>query len=152
LAENEGNPLYHQFLAIQENAAAQLDLAEQLYNSSLDLLKWDELNDEQRANIKNWHQGLQQAAIAVRNPKAIAVRNPNGRSPWEPTREAADFLGVSDSTLFRYRKEEILVSGKHWRRKWPAFNSPVLYHLENCEKALMDQYARDHKNLELAGS
>ncbi len=68
MAENEGNPLYHQFLAIQENAAAQIDLAEQLYNSSIDLLKWDELNDEQRANIKNWHEGLQQAAACIRNP------------------------------------------------------------------------------------
>ena len=68
MTENEGSPLYDQLLAIQENAAAQLDLAEQLFNSSLSLLNWDELNDEQRANVKNWHQGLQQAAITVRNP------------------------------------------------------------------------------------
>ena len=72
--------------------------------------------------------------------------------PFAQTRDAADYLDCSPSTLFRYRKEGLLEEGKHWRRKWPSNNSPVLYHLENCEKALMQQFARDARTLELAGS
>ena len=72
------------------------------------------------------------------------------QSPFAKTREAADYLDCSESTLFRYRKEGLLEEGKHWRRKWPSNNSPVLYHLENCEKALMQQFARDARTLELA--
>ena len=73
-------------------------------------------------------------------------------SPFAQTGEASSYLEVSVSTLFRYRKEGLLEEGKHWRRKWPSNNSPILYHLESCEKVLMNQFARDARTLEQASS
>jgi predicted site-specific integrase-resolvase len=72
-------------------------------------------------------------------------------SVWVPQRAAADGLGVSERTLHRWRSAGLLKIGIHYRRKFPAANSPLLYQLELCEKAMNDAFARDHRTLELAG-
>ncbi len=72
-------------------------------------------------------------------------------TPWVPARDAADYLQVSERTLHRWRSAGLLKIGIHYRRKFPATNSPLLYQLELCEKAMNDAFARDHRTLELAG-
>ena len=55
---------------------------------------------------------------------------------WVSQKIASDSLGVSTSTLQRWRnKEQILQLGKHYRRKSPV-SKVVLYDLEACEKTL----------------
>ena len=72
------------------------------------------------------------------------------KTPWAPARAAADYLQVSERTLHRWRSAGLLKPGEHFRRKFPAANSPLLYQLERCEKAMNDAFARDHRTLELA--
>jgi hypothetical protein len=43
----------------------------------------------------------------------------------------------------------LLQPGQHYRRKFPATNSPLLYQLEQCDKAMTEAFARDHRTLEL---
>ena len=71
-------------------------------------------------------------------------------SLWVPQREAADQLGISERTLLRWRVAGLLQPGQHYRRKFPATNSPLLYQLELCDKAMTEAFARDHRTLELA--
>lgn len=71
-------------------------------------------------------------------------------SQWATGRAAADFLAISERTLHRWRAAGLLKSGVHYRRKFPAANSPLLYQLERCEKAMNDAFARDSRTLELA--
>ena len=73
-------------------------------------------------------------------------------TPWVDTRGAADFLGVSERTLHRWRAAGLLEPGEHWRRKFPSANSQLLYHLERCEKAMAAASARPADLLELANS
>jgi hypothetical protein len=68
---------------------------------------------------------------------------------WAPARAAADYLQVSERTLHRWRTAGLLKIGIHYRRKFPATNSPLLYQLELCEKAMTEAFARDHRTLEL---
>lgn len=70
--------------------------------------------------------------------------------PWAPARAAADYLQVSERTLLRWRTAGLLQAGEHYRRKFPASNSPLLYQLERCEQAMTAPFARDHRTLELA--
>jgi predicted site-specific integrase-resolvase len=70
---------------------------------------------------------------------------------WAPARAAADYLQVSERTLQRWRAAGLLKPAEHYRRKFPAANSPLLYHLERCEQAMTAAFARDHRTLELAG-
>ena len=70
---------------------------------------------------------------------------------WAPARAAADYLQVSERTLHRWRNAGLLKPAEHYRRKFPAANSPLLYHLERCEQAMSAAFARDHRTLELAG-
>lgn len=70
--------------------------------------------------------------------------------PWVPQRVAADELGVSERTLLRWRATGLLKLGLHYRRKFPANNSPLLYRLDLCDRAMNDAFARDHRTLELA--
>ena len=52
-------------------------------------------------------------------------------------REAADWLGRSERTLYKMRISGLLIQGTCWIRKIPQNpNSHVLYHLENCEEVL----------------
>lgn len=69
---------------------------------------------------------------------------------WVPQRVAATELGVSERTLVRWRATGLLKLGLHYRRKFPANNSPLLYRLELCDRAMTEAFARDHRNLELA--
>jgi transposase len=71
---------------------------------------------------------------------------------WVPQRAAADELGVSERTLLRWRSAGLLQSGVHYRRKFPTTNSPLLYRLEACDRAMTDVFARDHRSLELVGA
>ena len=61
---------------------------------------------------------------------------------WACARLARDYLGVSEKTLARWRDSGLLKAGKHWRRKFPTGNSPVLYHLRLCEEAMGEATAR----------
>jgi predicted site-specific integrase-resolvase len=70
---------------------------------------------------------------------------------WVPGRTAADYLNVSERTLFRWRAAGLLKAGVHFRRKFPAPNSALVYDLELCEKAMNAACARDFRTLELAG-
>jgi hypothetical protein len=70
---------------------------------------------------------------------------------WVPGRAAADYLQVSERTLHRWRSAGLLKPGKHYRRKYPATNSPLLYQLELCEQAMTEAFARNYRTLELAG-
>ena len=69
---------------------------------------------------------------------------------WVTTRRAADYLEVSESTLYLLRKNEILKANIDWRRKFPTSKSGVLYDLEQCEKTLQARFEADPKTLELA--
>ena len=69
---------------------------------------------------------------------------------WVNARQASDYLGVSERTLLRWRYAGLFKVGKHFRRKFPAANSPLLYQLELCEKAMNEACARDARTLELA--
>jgi predicted site-specific integrase-resolvase len=71
------------------------------------------------------------------------------KSQWASARIAADELGVSERTLLRWRSAGLLQSGVHYRRKFPATNSPLLYQVEQCDKAMTEAFARDHRTLEL---
>ena len=52
-------------------------------------------------------------------------------------REAADWLGRSERTLYKMRISGLLIQGTCWIRKIPQNpNSHVLYNLENCEEVL----------------
>ena len=52
-------------------------------------------------------------------------------------REASDYFGRSERTLYSMRKEGLLIEGSCWVRKIPKnMNSHVLYNLHVCEEVL----------------
>lgn len=63
-------------------------------------------------------------------------------SKWVSQRAAADYLGVSERTLLRWRKAGLLQAGDHFVRKFPAPNSPLVYSLERCEQHRNQFFAR----------
>ena len=69
--------------------------------------------------------------------------------PWATAREARDQLGVSERTLARWRSSGLFQAGQHWRRKFPSANSPVQYHLEQCQAVMSEATARSAYLLEL---
>ena len=54
---------------------------------------------------------------------------------WLPLRQAADALGVSLPTLYRMRREQVLLSGVHWHRGIGR-RSPVQVNVESARLAL----------------
>jgi hypothetical protein len=72
------------------------------------------------------------------------------RKAWATARDAREELGFSERTLARWRASGLLKPGKHWRRKFPTPNSPVLYHLPSCEEAMGEATARSADLLEKA--
>ncbi len=70
---------------------------------------------------------------------------------WLPQRAAADQLGISERTLLRWRSAGFLKLGVHYRRKFPAPNSPILYDLALCDQAMTQACSRDARTLELVG-
>tara|TARA_E500000331_G_scaffold343644_1_gene378737 strand:+ start:2306 stop:2530 length:225 start_codon:yes stop_codon:yes gene_type:complete len=69
---------------------------------------------------------------------------------WVTTKEALDYLKVSESTLYQLRRKGILKANIDWRRKFPDSKSNLLYDLEQCEKTLQARFEADPKTLELA--
>ena len=69
-------------------------------------------------------------------------------SEWATSRRAADYLGVSERTLHRWRASGLLKAAVHYRRKYPSANSAILYKLTLCEHAMCEAFARDHRILE----
>ena len=69
---------------------------------------------------------------------------------WVAQRATADQLGISERTLLRWRTAGFLKLGVHYRRKFPAPNSPLLYRIERCEQAMSAAFARDVRTLETA--
>ena len=52
-------------------------------------------------------------------------------------REAADWLGRSEKTLYKMRLNGLLIYGTCWIRKIPQNpNSHILYNLQACEEVL----------------
>lgn len=62
-------------------------------------------------------------------------------SPWLGAHDAARALGISYSTLYRWRTTGLFKPGTHWRRKFPSGNSPILYHLDRCNNAMSEATA-----------
>ena len=69
---------------------------------------------------------------------------------WVTTKEALEYLKVSESTLYQLRRKGILKANIDWRRKFPDSKSNLLYDLEQCEKTLQARFETDPKTLELA--
>ena len=59
---------------------------------------------------------------------------------WLTQRQMADHLQISERTLLRWRASGALQAGHHYRRKFPAVNSPLLYQLERCEQAMTSAF------------
>ncbi len=55
---------------------------------------------------------------------------------WVSQRAAAEYLGVSERTLLRWRQSGLLRPGEHFARKFVAPNSPLVYKLRLCEPPL----------------
>jgi predicted site-specific integrase-resolvase len=72
------------------------------------------------------------------------------RTHWVSSRVAADSLGMSERTLYRWRTGGLLKPGLHWRRKFPAPGSAVVYDLAAVESAMRESTARNPAGLELA--
>jgi hypothetical protein len=72
------------------------------------------------------------------------------RKAWATARDAREELGISERTLARWRASGLLKPGKHWRRKFPTPNSPVLYPLPSCEETMGEATARSADLLERA--
>jgi hypothetical protein len=68
---------------------------------------------------------------------------------WVPAFSAGAALGVSGRTLQRWRSAGLLKPGRHWRRKFPAPNSPVLYDLAAVDEVMRELAARDPDSIEL---
>ncbi|MGB5241825.1 MAG: helix-turn-helix domain-containing protein [Prochlorococcaceae cyanobacterium] len=71
-------------------------------------------------------------------------------SPWLGAHDAARALGISYSTLYRWRTAGLFKAGTHWRRKFPNTNSPVLYHLDRCNQAMSEATATSLDSIEPA--
>jgi len=69
---------------------------------------------------------------------------------WVPALNAGAVLGVSGRTLHRWRSAGLLKPGRHWRRKFPAPNSPILYDLEAVDALMRELAARNPDAIELA--
>ena len=75
-------------------------------------------------------------------------------------REAADWLGRSEKTLYKMRLNGLLIYGTCWIRKIPQNpNSHILYNLEACDevlnglaKAYSMEQADSNKKLEVASA
>ena len=71
---------------------------------------------------------------------------------WSTTRQASDYLSVSESTLYLLRKNGIFKANIDWRRKFPSTKSGVLYDLEQCEKTLEARFDQESQTLKLAST
>ena len=70
-------------------------------------------------------------------------------STWAPALDAGQALGVSGRTLSRWRSTGLLKPGRHWRRKFPHPNSPVLYDLQAVDQLMREMAGRNPDSIEL---
>jgi len=68
---------------------------------------------------------------------------------WASAFAAGAVLGVSGRTLHRWRSAGLLQPGRHWRRKFPAPNSPILYDLEAVDSLMRELAARNPDAIEV---
>ena len=71
-------------------------------------------------------------------------------SPWLGAHDAARALGISYSTLYRWRTCGLLKPGFHWRRKFPNTNSPILYNLPRVDVSMSEATASSIEAIEPA--
>ncbi len=71
---------------------------------------------------------------------------------WASAFAAGAVLGVSSRTLHRWRSAGLLKPGRHWRRKFPAPNSPILYDLAACDALMRELAARNPDAIELVAA
>ncbi len=62
--------------------------------------------------------------------------------------QAAAALGVSISTLYRWRTQKLLVPGEDWYLKFPSARSPLLYNVEKVQRRIPSLSARSAQELE----
>lgn len=70
----------------------------------------------------------------VHTASLIPINSMQLSSKWVSQRVAADYLGVSERTLLRWRQAGYLKPGDHFVRKFSSANSPLVYCLERCEE------------------
>ncbi|MCP9861446.1 MULTISPECIES: helix-turn-helix domain-containing protein [unclassified Cyanobium] len=68
--------------------------------------------------------------------------------PWLTAPQAAAALGVSISTLYRWRTQQLLVPGEDWYRKFPSARSPLLYNVASVQRRIASLSARSAQELE----
>lgn len=78
----------------------------------------------------------------------VQRRTNPGTSKWANGSNTAYALGISERTLTRWRSTGLLKPGRHWRRKFPNKNSPVLYDIPSVELLMREVAARDINYLE----
>ena len=79
---------------------------------------------------------------------------------WVSQKEAAEWSGRSERTLYKMRVNGLLIQGSCWIRKIPQNpNSHILYDLEACEEVLnglanayMKEQADSTKKVEVASA
>ena len=68
------------------------------------------------------------------------------QNPWGSSKEASDYLGVTERTLKSWREVGYLKPGTHWRSsdssKFLPWTPEVLYHLAWCKEEM--DYWRSH--------
>ena len=69
---------------------------------------------------------------------------------WLGAHDTARALGISYSTLYRWRTYGLLKPGVHWRRKFPNPNSPILYNLPRVEASMSEATATGIHTIEPA--
>jgi hypothetical protein len=63
-------------------------------------------------------------------------------------RDIAKHFGVSERTIDRYRQFGIFRQGEHFIGKFPhSNNSPLLFLLDQCDKAYRQEFAVDRMEL-----
>jgi hypothetical protein len=62
--------------------------------------------------------------------------------------QVAAALGVSISTLYRWRTQKLLVPGEDWYLKFPSARSPLRYSVEKVQRRIASLSARSAQELE----
>ena len=79
---------------------------------------------------------------------STSAPDPMDPCPWLTAPKAAAALGVSISTLYRWRTQQLLVPGEDWYRKFPSARSPLLYNVEKVQRRIAALSARSAQELE----
>jgi len=60
--------LINQALAAYESAAEVTETALSAYDKLVEAIPWNEITEDQRTQLKDWHEALQKAVKEIRNP------------------------------------------------------------------------------------